>query len=315
MRGDLPRADAEPLVDAEDEEGGEPLRRRREIVEGDRRQPQRQRLDGARAEGLQVAARDGAADPLQVGGDLAADIAAIEIVEPGSREMGERVGERRTLAHRAGRRRLAVDEKRLGEAGRPMPALPPRSGPRALPRRTRDSPRARGAPRQSGARKAGSWRRGFGHKRGRPASPRRLRPPSRRRPARAAGSRRSPCPGSARSWRGCRPVRTPRWRAPARPVRARARRRRRRPRSCADRRPRSSRPWPPSPRGHCRPRRGWRVRPRRRGYAARRRPPRKKQACRAWITMRFKSVMPKKQALSASRSGRIATDDCVGSPL
>ncbi len=120
MRGDLPRADAEPLVDAEDEEGGEPLRRRREIVEGDRRQPQRQWLDGARAEGLQVAARDGAADPLQVGGDLAADIAAIEIVEPGSREMGERVGERRTLAHRAGRRRLAVDEKRLGEAGRPM---------------------------------------------------------------------------------------------------------------------------------------------------------------------------------------------------
>ena len=42
---------------------------------------------------LQIGARHRAADALQIGGDLAADIAAIEIVEPGGAELFERGGE------------------------------------------------------------------------------------------------------------------------------------------------------------------------------------------------------------------------------
>ena len=42
---------------------------------------------------LQIVAGDGTADAFQVCGDLAADVAAIEIVEPGLRQMRKRRGE------------------------------------------------------------------------------------------------------------------------------------------------------------------------------------------------------------------------------
>ena len=56
------------------------------------------------------------ADAFEIGGDLAPDIAAIKIVEPGMRQMRERGGERLLLQDGADRRRLAVDEKLSGKA-------------------------------------------------------------------------------------------------------------------------------------------------------------------------------------------------------
>ena len=67
---------------------------------------------------LQVGARHRTADAFQIGGDLAADIAAIEIVEPGMGEMLERVGERGLLQAAPDFGRLAVDEKGLQKARR-----------------------------------------------------------------------------------------------------------------------------------------------------------------------------------------------------
>ena len=46
-----------------------------------------------------------------------ADVAAIEIVEPGMGELFERRGERALPQRRAGRRRLAVDQEGLRKAG------------------------------------------------------------------------------------------------------------------------------------------------------------------------------------------------------
>ena len=71
-----------------------------------------------RIRNFQIGARHRTADALQIGGDLAADVAAIEVVEPGLREMLERVGEFALLEPRAGLRRFAVDEEGLHEARR-----------------------------------------------------------------------------------------------------------------------------------------------------------------------------------------------------
>ncbi len=108
---------AQALEQAEDDERGQPLRGRRRVVERARRQRQRERLAQLGAIVLEVAPRDRAADALEVGGDLAADVAAIEVVEPGVGEVVERVGERALAEHRAFGGRLAVDEERRGEAG------------------------------------------------------------------------------------------------------------------------------------------------------------------------------------------------------
>ena len=76
-----------------------------------------QRLGDAGAITLQILARDRAADPFQIGGDLAPDVAAIEIVEPSVRQMIERHGERALLELDARLRRLAIGQEGLGKPG------------------------------------------------------------------------------------------------------------------------------------------------------------------------------------------------------
>ena len=66
---------------------------------------------------LQIVAGDGTADAFQIGGDLAADIAAIKIVEPGLRQMRERRGEGFLLEDGADRRRFAAGEERPAKPG------------------------------------------------------------------------------------------------------------------------------------------------------------------------------------------------------
>ena len=135
-----------------------------------------------RDSGLRSARVIGGADALQIGGDLAPDVAAIEIVEPGVRELRERVGEarhaarsrplrpacrrreksRRSRARRSARRRRSdrsaprTRETGIAFAGVPFGAL--RAGvfsgsrpPSALatvpaPAPSRRSPRGRSAP-------------------------------------------------------------------------------------------------------------------------------------------------------------------------
>ena len=67
---------------------------------------------------FQIRAGDRRADALQIGSDLAADIAAIEIAEPGFGEMLQRGGEGGLLELGALLRCFAADQKRVEEAGR-----------------------------------------------------------------------------------------------------------------------------------------------------------------------------------------------------
>ena len=71
----------QPLENPQDQQGRQPLRRRGEIVVGAARQLQGQRLAHLGREAAQVLASDGAADALEVFGDLAAHIAPVEIIE------------------------------------------------------------------------------------------------------------------------------------------------------------------------------------------------------------------------------------------
>ena len=75
-----------------------------------------QRLGDRGLVAVQILARDRAADAFEIGGDLAPDIAAVEIVEAGMGELLERRGERLLLQRGADRRRLAVDQKGRGKA-------------------------------------------------------------------------------------------------------------------------------------------------------------------------------------------------------
>ena len=84
---------AQAVEQRQDHQRGQPLRRRRRIVERAGADRDAERLGDARVVFLEIGARHRAADALQIGGDLAADIAAIEIVEPGIGEMFERGGE------------------------------------------------------------------------------------------------------------------------------------------------------------------------------------------------------------------------------
>ena len=113
----LGRGLAEPLVDAENQERGEPLGRRRGIIESALADRHRERLARAGAVALQVRPRDGAADALKIGRDLVGDVAAIEIVETGAGELLERIGQAAGRERRALLGRLAVDEEGSGEAG------------------------------------------------------------------------------------------------------------------------------------------------------------------------------------------------------
>ena len=66
---------------------------------------------------FEVDARHRAVDAFEVGGDLAPDVAAIEVIEPGTGEMIERGGKRRLPEGRALRRRLAVDQESSAKPG------------------------------------------------------------------------------------------------------------------------------------------------------------------------------------------------------
>ena len=108
--------DAEPVEEAEDDEGRDPLRRWRHVEEGDAVERKRQRRRLARLVPGEVGAGDRALEPFEVGGDLARDVAAVIVVEAGLGETVERVGEPRLTEDRVFLRRLAVDQKEIGEA-------------------------------------------------------------------------------------------------------------------------------------------------------------------------------------------------------
>ena len=149
--------DAEPLEDAEDEERGEPLGRRREVVQASRpRASPRAARPGGRGSVSRSPRVTGLPIALEIGGDLAPDVAAVEILEPGVGELRERVGERRQLAERAGRGRLAVDEEGLGEAGRGAQRLGLVRLAGALPTARPGSPRGRGGRRRARSAASGS---------------------------------------------------------------------------------------------------------------------------------------------------------------
>ena len=109
--------DVEAVEDAEQDQAGEPLGGRRGIVERAAGQAQRQRLAPVRVVGLEVRARAAGLDAVHVGGEFVADVAAIEVVEPGAPEVLQRRGELLRAARRAGGRDLAVDEEGVRETG------------------------------------------------------------------------------------------------------------------------------------------------------------------------------------------------------
>ena len=71
---------------------------------------------------FQICTRHRAADPIEIGSNLAADIAAIKIVKPGMRELLERRGKFSLFEPRADVRHLAVEQKGLFEIRRPFPS-------------------------------------------------------------------------------------------------------------------------------------------------------------------------------------------------
>src|SRR6185312_8496656 len=109
--------DAQPLEQAEDDERCQALRRRRRVVERAGLYAQRERLGDKGVEFFQVGACHRAADALEIGGDLAPDVAAVKVVQPGTGEMLERGGQRALLDARAHLRRLVVDQKGRVETG------------------------------------------------------------------------------------------------------------------------------------------------------------------------------------------------------
>ncbi len=102
----------------QDDERSEPLGRRRRVVKraGINRDAQRFRHHGAGA--FEVGSRDRAADSIEVGGDLATDVAAIEIVEASLGKMIERRRKGGLPEQCAGVGRLAVDQEGGGETRR-----------------------------------------------------------------------------------------------------------------------------------------------------------------------------------------------------
>jgi hypothetical protein len=113
----LRRGDAQPLEQAEDDERRQALSRRRHVIERAGIDAEAQRLGDDRAGSFEVGAGHRAADPVEIGGDLAADIAAVEIVESGPGEMIEGGGQRRLGADGTRPGRLAVFEERRRKAG------------------------------------------------------------------------------------------------------------------------------------------------------------------------------------------------------
>ena len=111
---------AQALEQRENDQRCETLRRRRRVEHGASLEHHRQRLGEARPAALEVPARDRAADAIEIGGDLARDIAAVVVIEPGLGEMIERRRERRLPQRRAGIGRATIDQEcRARSRGRP----------------------------------------------------------------------------------------------------------------------------------------------------------------------------------------------------
>ncbi len=104
--------DLQAVEQRENHQGRQPLRRRRRVVERAGADRRLQRLAQHGAIAFDVAARNRTADALQVGRDLAPDVATVEIVEAGAGEVIERRRQRALPQGRAGFRRLAVGEER-----------------------------------------------------------------------------------------------------------------------------------------------------------------------------------------------------------
>ena len=113
----LALGNAQARKQAEDDERGQALRRRRRVVQRAGRDGEAERRVDPGAVLLEIGAGDRATEAFKIGGHLAPDIAAIEVVEPGMRQMLERFSECALLQPRAFVRWLAVSKERLGEAG------------------------------------------------------------------------------------------------------------------------------------------------------------------------------------------------------
>ena len=87
VRRALGLADGQSFEKAEDDQGGHPLRRRRKVEELGVAPAQGERYALPRAVGFEIGAGDRGAEAFEIRGDLAADIAAVEIVEPGMDEL------------------------------------------------------------------------------------------------------------------------------------------------------------------------------------------------------------------------------------
>ncbi len=85
--------DLQPVENAENQQRGETLRRRRRIVMTAPLQMQGERITRDSAVGGEIFARQQRADALEIGRHLAPDIAAIEIVEASAGKLVERIGE------------------------------------------------------------------------------------------------------------------------------------------------------------------------------------------------------------------------------
>ena len=86
-------ADVQPIEDPEDDQRRDSLGGRREVVERGIAPPQGQGRPLLGRIGFEVGAGHRRAEPLQVGGDLAGDVAAVEVVEPRMDELGQGIGE------------------------------------------------------------------------------------------------------------------------------------------------------------------------------------------------------------------------------
>ena len=123
----LAARDAETVEQAEKDQRGEALRRRRQVEERRAANGERERLHRFRLMAPQVLARDDASRRLHVGRDLDRNVAAIEIVVARMGDLPERIGEPRLPEDRALRRGLAVGEEMRGEI-RLVPELVDMSG-------------------------------------------------------------------------------------------------------------------------------------------------------------------------------------------
>ena len=91
-------------------------------------QPHAERLGDGGPVVFEIGARDRAADPVEIGGDLAADIAAIEVVETGIGELIEGGGEVqawRSIAPASG----ALPSAERSRRSRARPSAPTASPP------------------------------------------------------------------------------------------------------------------------------------------------------------------------------------------